>query len=107
MDAVVGGDEEECLLGGSIDPLHEVQLFEVPFYGDGVLPLPEVGQQLSLHGQEEEDVAFRVVSQVGDHIGFPEFEDLEVVFVDDVEDVFVVDDRDALFVVVEVFAELA
>lgn len=68
MDACLLGDEEVDGLLGRVHPLHHEYLLEVFF--DGYLRLAgcEVSVELAFRSEEEGDVFFVVVGEIGDEV---------------------------------------
>ena len=98
-------DEEVGSLRGAIDPVHHHNLFIVFSDGDGELAITEVGKECSLDGQEQHNIFLVIVGQVSNDICFSKLEYFQVIFVDDVQDVLVINDGDVLLVVVKIFSE--
>lgn len=104
MYACLFCDEEVDGLLWRVHPLHQEQPLEIFLDGDLRLAGCEMGVEVSLCCEEDCDVFFVVVGEIGDEVDLAQVDDLQVVLVDDVERGLVVEDGDVAPDVEEVFA---
>lgn len=99
-------NEEMGRLRRAIYPVHQKDLFKVFFNGDCELSVSKEGKEGSFYGEKDNCIFFIIIGQVCNNIRFSEFQDLQVVLMNDIQNIFIVDNCDVPFVVVKILGKI-